>query len=372
MKKIIILFVVALSFAKGVVAQNVGIGTATPNAYSKLHVHDELASQDASISLTINLTGTAALRGGRFRFLNSDLNITNYEATGKIQLSTSFNVRMTVDAAGNVGINVLSPAHKLDIANSNNTRAINIAHTGNNTEGIYINMGNSPNNKGVYINSGYNYTPGTISLGLHAISGNGALANYSPTVNYGVVGECRNPSLGGGVLGISNAPSPGIFEGGVTGNNFSAAAEAYGVVGVTSSVDGAGVVGKTSNASTGVLGYSVLASWPAIKAQCIGTSGTAIELNNGAIKVSGTERAVFQHITNGANIVGNLTIIPASTLANSATDMLVVTSVYDASNPVYITFAFQTYWNGANWCIINPTGGAMPVNAKFNVLVVKQ
>ena len=390
--------------AKNLIAQNVGIGTQTPA--EKLHVVDSSGNETrltVQSANAVSFPATLRLVAGldplnRFeikKFAVGDAGSINGISANNLSLISSgsqvgalmLNVgdnsspmhfatggaeRMRIAPNGNVGIGTLSPNNKLDIVNNNNTKAINLVHTGTGTEGIYINMGNSPNNKGIYIYSGYNYTPGTISLGLHAISGNGALGNYSPTVNYGVVGECRNPSLGGGVLGISNAPSPGIFEGGVYGTNFSAAAEAYGVVGFTSSVDGAGVVGKTSNASTGVLGYSVNASGPAIKAQCIGTSGTAIELNNGAIKVSGTERAVFQHITNGANIVGNLTIIPASTFANSATDMLVVTSVYDASNPVYITFAFQTYWNGANWCIINPTGGAMPINAKFNVLVVKQ
>ncbi|MBL7731809.1 MAG: hypothetical protein JNM88_11580 [Chitinophagaceae bacterium] len=347
----------------------VSIGTSTPNAYGKLLVHDEIASQDVSISLTNSLTGPANFRGARFRFLNSDLNIMNYEATGKIHLSTSFNTRLTVDAIGNVGIGEAAPAHKLDIANSDNTRGINISHTGNNTDGVYVQMGNSPNNRGMYIANAYNYSPGNFSLGIHAVSGSGAAVFYTPTINYGVVGECQNTAVGGGVLGISNAPSPGVITGGVLGTNFSAAANAYGVVGSTSSVDGAGVAGRTSNGSAGVLAYAINATGPALKALCVGTSSTAIDLNNGAMKVSGANRTVFQHEATAGNTASNETVIPNSTLANSATDLLIVTPYWDG---VYLNATIGVYFSGGTWRIFRQDLGAMPVGAKFNVLVVKQ
>lgn len=354
-------------------AQNVGIGTSTPASSGKLHVHDDIANQDVSILLTNSLTGTDNLRGGRLRFLNSDFFIYNNEATGKFHIATNFNTRLTVDAAGNVGIGTTAPGHKLAIINNNNTDGINIQHNGNNAIGTYINMGNSPNNTGILVSNPYNYTAGgNYSIGIWAISGIGSVSNYFPTINYGVVGECQNPSLGGGVLGISNAPSVGMFTGGVLGTNSSTSPEAYGVVGFTSSSNGAGVAGKTTNASAGVYGFAQNATGPALKAEAAGTATTALEIKNGALKVSGASKPVFQ-ITSatgaGGNTSGNTLTIPNSTQANAATDLLIVTPVYVS---VYLNKPIGVWWDGTNWNIFTQDLSNMPNGAVFNVMVVKQ
>lgn len=348
----------------------VSIGTSTPAVTGKLHVHDDIANQDVSIVLTNSFTGPVNLRGARFRLLNSDLNISNNELTGKIYFNTAFNTRITVDETGNVGIGTLTPGHKLTIVNNDNTDGINIEHNGSNALGGYINMGSSPGNTGMLISNAFNYTPGgSKSLGLWAISGSGSLLNYLPTINYGLVGECRNPSLGGGVLGISNAPSAGLFTGGVLGTNFSTDPEAYGVVGLTNSSNGAGVAGKTTNSSAGMYGYALNATGPAVKAEAAGTATTALEIKNGALKVSGANRTVFQHVATAGNTTSNETIIPNTTLANAATDLLIITAYWDG---VYINSPIGVYFSSGNWRIFRQDLAAMPLNAKFNVLVVKQ
>jgi hypothetical protein len=349
----------------------VAIGTNTPASTGKLHIHDDIANQDVSLVMTNSLTGPNNLRGMRLRLLNSDVALINYEATGKINFATGFNTRMTVDAAGNVGIGTMSPTHKLEIVNNGNNDGLNILHNGNNAYGAFINMGSSPNNTGMFITNAFNYIPGgSPSLGLWAVSGSGSPSNYLPTINYGVVGECRNTSLGGGVLGISNAPSVGLFTGGVLGFNGSTDPEAYGVVGFTNSSNGAGVAAKTSNASAGIYGLALNATGPAIKGEALGTATTALELKNGALKVSGTNKTVFQITTQtGVNISTNQLIIPNTTLANNSTDMLIVTPVYAG---VYLNKPIGVWWNGTNWTVFTQDLSAMPNGVTFNVLVVKQ
>ncbi len=221
----------------------VSIGTSTPASIGKLHVHEGLG-QDVSIVLTNSLTGPGLVRGGRFRLVDRDLDIMNYEATGKVMISTNFNTRLTVDAVGNVGIGVFSPNHKLDIASSGTGIGINVEQSG---------------------------------------------------------------------------------------------------------------------------------SVPAIKATTVtGSSQIGLELNNGAIKVSGANRTVFQITANtgaGGNTSGNTLTIPNTTLANAATDLLIVTPVYVT---VYLNKPIGVWWDGANWNIFTQDLTNMPNGARFNVMVVKQ
>jgi hypothetical protein len=217
----------------------IAIGTNNPS--NKLHVHDGESNQDASIVLTNNLTGTNALRGGRFRFLNSDLIIFNYEATGKIQFNTAFNTRMTIDAVGNVGIGTTSPNNKLDIVAGGFSVGVNIEQSG---------------------------------------------------------------------------------------------------------------------------------SVPAIKATTpAGSSQIGLELDNGAIKVSGANRTVFQHTATAGNTLSNETEIPNTSFANAATDMIIITPVWDG---IYVNAPIGVYFSGSTWRIFRQDLAAMPVGAKFNVLVIKQ
>ena len=100
------------------IAQNVGIGTTAPK--SKLHVHEN--GPDGSIYLTNGTTTDNSLRGGRIRLLNDNLNLINYESTGKINLVPGGGItRLHLNQFGQVGVNTTTPHNSaiLDIMSTN-------------------------------------------------------------------------------------------------------------------------------------------------------------------------------------------------------------------------------------------------------------
>ena len=357
---------------------NVAIGTNTPASNGKLHVHDDIANQDASILLTNSLTGPANLRGGRIRFLNSDLILYNYEATGKFHIYTNFNSRLTVDAAGNVGIGTTNPAHKLQIENSNTSNAVNVLQNGDDTRAIAVNS-TGINTHGLYLTNTNNANfASNYIVGIHSRIGNGGLPILFPgsTSAYGVIGESLSTQSGIGVFGVSNSASPGMIEAGVVGRNWGSGAntDIYGVIGVSSGVSGAGVAGRSFIATTpGILGFGEENNATAIRAEIkTSFSGTALEIKNGSLKVSGASKPVFQltAVTGpGGNTSGNTLTIPNTTQANAATDLLIVTPVYVT---VYLNKPIGVWWDGIKWNIFTQDLSNMPNGAIFNVMVVKQ
>jgi hypothetical protein len=355
----------------------VGIGTATPSIQNRLHVHnaDPSLGVDVSIGISNSVTTDANGRGARLRMLGNDFGIMNNELTGRLTFSTNSNQRLVITPTGNIGINNLNPAYLLDIETNSSSRAVNINQTGSSSSGLDIRAtGGGTNNRGIFISNPANSSlPSNYAIGVHAISGSGSAISLSPTTNYGLIGECRNPAEGYGVLGISNAPSPLLIQAGVVGVNFSTAASSYGVIGNSNGSSGAGTVGYTDNATVGLLGFAYITSTgPAIKSVSLaGSSGIGLELENGAIKVSGTNRTVFRHVATAGNTGGNETIIPNTTLANSATDLLIVTPFWDG---VYLNAAIGVYFEATSgtWRIFRQDFGNIPLNAKFNVMVIKQ
>ncbi|MBL7749207.1 MAG: hypothetical protein JNM19_17345, partial [Chitinophagaceae bacterium] len=306
----------------------VGIGTSTPA--NKLHVHDALANQDASIVLTNNLTGTNPLRGGRFRLLNSDLIISNYEATGKIQFNTAFNTRMIIDAVGNVGIGTTSPSSPLHVVTTGSINGVRVENSNSIALGIFSTVSGTTETVALSGNSLNNSDGTNTSVAVHGRSGSGGLF-LTQTSNYGVKGESLNTSRGVGVFGGSNSGSTNLVEAAVIGLNWSAGSNAYGIIGKSFGTTGAGTVGHTENATAGLLGYAHSTSTgPAIKATSLaGSSQIGLELENNTIKVSGTSRAVFQHQATAGNTSANETVIPNTTFANNATDLLIITPFWD-------------------------------------------
>jgi hypothetical protein len=174
-------------------------------------------------------------------------------------------------------------------------------------------------------------------------------------------------------LGLSIAPSASVIDAAVVGINFGTGTNSYGIIGSSFGSNGAGVVGKTDNATSGILGITMNATGPAIKAQADGSSVVALELQNGALKVSGTNKTVFRIVAQtGVNINSNQVVIPTTTLANSETDLLIVTPVYNSATGVYLNRPIGVWWNGSNWTIFTQDASAMPAGAEFNVLIVKQ
>lgn len=116
---------------------------------------------------------------------------------------------------------------------------------------------------------------------------------------------------------------------------------------------------------------------PALKIAASSGNNGGLELENATLKISGSNKFVFEHIcTAGNQAGGNGTLLPNTGFANSPTDLLIVTPVYVAAG-VFINFTPHAYWDsgayGGNggWMILNP-GGPVPVNTRYNVMVIKQ
>lgn len=357
-----------------------GLGTATPAIANNLHVHSNDAStgNDVSIGITNTTTTDGGLRGARLRMLGSDFIIYNYEATGKLHFNTGFNNRLTIDAAGKVGIGTSGPNHKLDIAASGSgIQGVHLAHTGTNTEGVMALMTGTTNLTAMIGTTLENTSGSNYGIGVRGSSGAGGTFLNAAT-NYGVVGESLNTSEGTGVFGGSNAGSASMTDAGVIGLNWSTGANVYGVIGKASGTSGAGTAGVTDNAgSAGIYGLSNINGGTAVRAE-IGfgiTSGTALEVKNGSIKVTGASKPVFQITATtglGGNTVGNTLIIPNTAQANDPADLLIVTPVFAILGGVYLNKPIGVWWNGSNWTIFTQDLSAMPNGAVFNVLVVKQ
>jgi hypothetical protein len=220
---------------------------------------------------------------------------------------------------------------------------------------------------------------------LYGIGQNVGIGTGSPTSTLevvqtvngtGFVTKIRNTGNGNGLLAVIDQPvfivpfnnKSAIEARSVTNTAIAGFAEStgFGVHGFSengrgvygNSVNGIGVLGWADNTLTGVAGLFYHFE-----------GGTAIEISNGALKVSGTNRTVFQHVAAAGNVFGNETVISNTTLANSATDLLIITPFWDG---VYVNAPIGVYFSAGTWRIFRQDSGNMPLGAKFNVLVVKQ
>jgi hypothetical protein len=193
---------------------------------------------------------------------------------------------------------------------------------------------------------------------------NGALGGY-----FGVVtGLNSSTTDGSGVYGISYAPRTGAQSyAGVSGYKPSNSTERYGVIGSslgTSSGSNysAGVGGY---GDYGVLGYSSSNTGAGMIAQH-NAGKTALEVNNGFIKATGTNKTAFIVTTSAGNTSGNNTLI--SYLNPEATDIIIVTHNWQGN---YMG-AIGVYYTLGVWRLFREDGLTMPAGEKFNVIVIKQ
>ena len=267
---------------------------------------------------------------------------------GKLQftgISEAPNRVLTSDASGY--------ATWQDLPGSATIWTVNGTHLSNNNTGnVGINIGMSTPTYGKFIVDRNN-------------DFNGALINYT-----GVVVGLNSSSINGsGVYGISYAPRTGaLVYAGVSGYNPSPGTDRFGVIGqsegtTAGSVYSAGVGGY---GDYGVLGLSQSNTGAGIIAQHA-AGKTALELNNGFIKVSGTNKTAFIVTANtGTNI--NLNQVRFSYTGMLSTDILIVTHNYSTN---YIG-GVGTWWDGTQWTVFREDQAAMPNGEKFNVLVIKQ
>jgi hypothetical protein len=182
-----------------------------------------------------------------------------------------------------------------------------------------------------------------------------------------------------GVVGISNSTN-GI---GILGNNVSGSSYAPGI--------GNSGVSGTAGTGTGVYAASItgLSIWgyksgfgPVARFENAGLTNTdpvvqvigagsqpVLELNNGFIKVSGTNKTAFKHTSTAGNTVGDQTNLSYNSPTD--TDILIVTHNFSPTG-TYLNKSFGVYWTGSTWAIYLEDTSAMLLGQSFNVLVIRQ
>ncbi len=212
---------------------------------------------------------------------------------------------------------------------------------------------------------------------------------------YGVLGEAASTSHGvganggvSGVLGRVVGTTPGGYSAGVRGLNQGTAGTGVGVIGYQAgsgwgvygeTPSGFGVYGLTTNntaTSTGVRGETFSTNGIGVEAKYSGTGvGIALELDNGAIRVAGVNKAAFVHTATAANKLStNGTDITNPMCDGDANAILIVTQRLNPPGIVYNNSPIGVYYNTTRgkWEIFNQNNVAIPNNAQFNVLVIKQ
>lgn len=220
----------------------------------------------------------------------------------------------------------------------------------------------------------------------------GAFTHAAPTgLTIGALGRSSSTSSGSvfagatGVQGEITSSTPGGYSAGVRGVNFGTGSlgvgvagfqngSGYGVYGETPS--GFAVYGLTTNSSAdsvGVRGETYSTVGAGVVARYHGSGvASALEVDNGAIRVTGANRTAFIHTTTDYNkFDANGTDIDNPLCNGDPTALLFVTQRY--SN-VYNNSPVGVYYNAnrSRWEIFNENNTAIPTNAQFNVLVIKQ
>jgi hypothetical protein len=100
--------------------------------------------------------------------------------------------------------------------------------------------------------------------------------------------------------------------------------------------------------------------------------GTALEIANGALRVSGSVRPAFVHTTDGGNTSRDNSCIDHP-LTNDRPDAIVlVTHRWGGSGVNVPAVGIYYEWSRRQWCIFTEEGSSMPLGVPFNVLVITQ
>ena len=196
-----------------------------------------------------------------------------------------------------------------------------------------------------------------------------ASQNTSAELASRVSGSVLEPALNGAVAAM-NASSPGI---GIYARSDGNATALYG-----ESETWNAVLGKTQSGS-GVLGLATASNGAGVWAYGSGITGTALQIQNGAIKVVnagiGTSTPVFIHRATPGNINSNYTVIDHPMTNGDPNAILIITPNWNPGGVggTYNANPFGVYYNNASqrWAIFNQNLATMIIDQAFNVLVVK-
>ena len=172
------------------------------------------------------------------------------------------------------------------------------------------------------------------------------------------------------LVGRITSTSPGGSSAGVRGINEGTGGSGIGVHG-TQEGSGWGVYGETpggrgvygsSSSGTGVYGTSTSGNGGFFSS----SSGDALEVS-GRIKVSGGTPAAFVHTVSAAG--SHVSVIDNPATNGNPTAIVMVTQFWTA---VYNAHPIGVYYTSGKWAIFNEDIVDLPLNAKFNVLVINR
>ena len=387
-----------------------GMGTYTPQ--ERWHVSGGNMMLDENFALRCSATqGTGGF--GAFKMIGAT---NDYLEIGDLGSANYQNVDINTSASTNAGISMLSSSLANPIAYFRNDGKVGLSTT-TPLEKLHVATGNMMIDDGYFLKSqGSTGTGGAGPYNLIGANGEvvsigqGASTAYNDIYiftsnNNNAALRVVNNSLANpialfrndGKVGIGIAtPTARLEVSGTGGNSVDLKVNgriqtgdgnflggvwlSYQQDGFVGNDDPAGSIGFYTSAagwsvlvqkSTGNVGIGTTASTAKAHILGGGTSTPALELDNGALKVSGTAPTAFKFVTAAGNISGNTAVIPTSTQANASTDILIVTHNYGSTGP-YLNKNFGTWWNGTNWTIYTEDVSTMPTGATFNVLVIKQ
>jgi hypothetical protein len=258
---------------------------------------------------------------------------------------------------------------------------IDVVISGNSTPGSKIQIKNDDNNNnaltaitegsgaGLF---GSNMATTGIVIGIRGTSRSTSNGSITAGVS-GVYGHITSTLSGGnsaGVRGVNNGT--GYTGAGVIGYQ---AGSGRGVYGETPG--GFGVYGFTSNSDdvgVGVRGETMAKYGAGVEAIYSGVgTGTALEIGNGAIRVTGNNRTAFVHTaTIATKVTLNGTIIDNAMCNGDPNCILFVTQ--RLGNNIADNSPLGVFYDTSRqkWGIFNQNLTEVPTNTQFNILVIKQ
>jgi hypothetical protein len=356
--------------------QNVGIGTAIPVVNLHVAANSSPGQLDGSILITNELSGHTIFDGLRIRMNSSTASIQNNE-NGDLHLQTNHGATgaygspaIWIKPSGAIGIGTSTPTAQLEIAGqikmTGGSPGAGKVLTSDATglaswaspvvpASLWTANGNHIyNNNSRYVGVGTN-TPGH-SLHVHH-SGEGGIFDASIQLTNNWSGNTANDGLririfNESTVSLSNRENGDFF----LNTN----------LGVTGSLGSPLIMIKPS----GAIGLGT--PNPDGKVEILGLGTTILNLNDGFLKVSGTNKTAFT--VNGTAENTSTYILTLNYANQSANDILLVTHNYNPGGVggSYHNIPVGVYWTGSAWAIYSEDQITPMLGKSFNVLVVKQ